>query len=293
MKINKRIKVLDFKLSKILNWGLFWAYKSKFSWSWMEFSEHREYYFWDHVKNIDWKASNKTGEMFVKKYEEERDLNVLFFLDNSDSMNFWSHNITKKDLLLEIFYSLSLSAYYNNDNIWWAILNDKGVSFIDYKKSRDNIYRIIDFLEKNNEIHSKKNSFLEWKSTLNNILHYLITHKINNNLVFILTDDVSNIDEKLLKLATNRNEIVVINIFDYFENNLSDLLWSLTINNENTFLNIDLSTNEKKDKYINNRYNQIEYLKNILEKNRVWYINIDTKSDIFKKLMWYFNKIKK
>jgi hypothetical protein len=46
MKINKKIKVLDFKLSKILNWGLFGAYKSKFSWNWMEFSEHKEYHFW-------------------------------------------------------------------------------------------------------------------------------------------------------------------------------------------------------------------------------------------------------
>ena len=63
MKINKKIKILDFKLSKILNWWLFWAYKSKFSWNWMEFAEHKEYHFWDHVKDIDWKASSKTNQI--------------------------------------------------------------------------------------------------------------------------------------------------------------------------------------------------------------------------------------
>jgi len=32
-------------------------------------------------------------------------------------MSFGSQNKTKKETLEEIFYSLALSAYYNNDNI--------------------------------------------------------------------------------------------------------------------------------------------------------------------------------
>ena len=293
MKMNKKIKILDFKLSKMLNWWLFWAYKSEFSWSWMEFSEHRQYHFWDQVKNIDWKASNKTNEMFIKKYEEERDLNVLFFLDNTISMKFWSNILTKKDLLVEIFYSLWLSAYYNNDNIWWAIFNEEWINFIDYKKSRNNIYKIIDILENNNDIKIDNSFNKKLETKFNKILDYLIKHKIHDNLVFILTDDIEKIDEKLLKLACNKNDIVVINIFDYFENNISDLLWNLIINDQNNFLNLDLSSTSNIEKYKNIRKNKIKYIKNILEKNKVGYININTKSDIFNELMWYFNKIQK
>jgi uncharacterized protein (DUF58 family) len=55
--------------------------------------------------------------MYIKKFDEERDLNVLFLLDNSESMSFGTKTETKKDLLEEIFYSLSFSAFQNNDNI--------------------------------------------------------------------------------------------------------------------------------------------------------------------------------
>jgi hypothetical protein len=285
MKINKKIKVLDFKLSKILNWGLFGAYKSKFSWNWMEFSEHKEYHFWDHVKNIDWKASSKTWEMYVKKYEEERDLNVLFFLDNTESMSFWSDKITKRDLLIDIFYSLSLSAYYNNDNIWWAIYDEYWISFINYKKSRENIYKIIDILEK-----EKQEKFNKDTNKINKILDYLVTNNLSENLIFILTDSTEKVNEKLLKLVSNNNDVVIINIFDYFENNLSDLLWDVVLNKWNNFASIDIS-NEKLEEYKKHRKNQLWHFKDIIEKNKLWYIKIDTKSDILKELMGYFSKV--
>jgi uncharacterized protein (DUF58 family) len=48
----------------------------------MEFDEHKNYNSGDNIRDIDWKASSKTGELFVKKYEQEKDLKVLFVLDN-------------------------------------------------------------------------------------------------------------------------------------------------------------------------------------------------------------------
>lgn len=287
MKIEKKIKILDFKLSKILNWWLFWAYKSNFSWNWMEFDEHSEYHFWAPLKDIDWKASSKTDNIYVKKYEEERDLNVLFVIDNTISMNFWSQDKIKKDTLEEIFYSLSLSAYYNNDNIWWIIFNEKKFDYIDHKKSKNNIYKILDILEKeNNNEYKEFNKF-------NKIFKYLVSRNIKNNLIFILTDENKKIDEKLLRLISSNNEIVVINIFDDFENNLTNLPIELSLDLWNDFLNIDLADNKKVIEYKKLRKNNIIHIKELLNKNRSWYIYIDNKSDIAQKLMEYFNKIRK
>jgi len=288
MEINKKIKILDFKLSKILNWWLFWAYKSNFSGNWMEFSEHKEYHFWDHIKNIDWKASNKTDVMFVKKYEEERDLNVFFVLDNTISMNFWSHNITKKQLLEEVFYSLSLSAYHNNDNIWWMIFNENNINYIDYKKSKNNIYKILELLEKKEKFININGGQI---NKFNKIFKYIINRGIKDNLIFILTDYIDNIDETLLRLVANKNEIVYINIFDHFENNLINMPWNISLNLGNNFLNIDLSKKENIDKYRKQRREKNEYMELTLNKNKIWYIYLDTKSDIFNELIMYFNKI--
>jgi len=48
----------------------------------------------------------------------------------------------------------------------------------------------------------------------------IINRKIKNNLIFILTDKAEKFDKKLLKNINNQNEIIIINIFDSFENEL-------------------------------------------------------------------------
>jgi len=287
MKINKKIKILDFKLSKIINWWLFGAYKSRFSWNGMEFSEHREYNFWDQLKDIDWKASSKWDLMYIKKYEEERDLNVLFILDNSLSMKFGSKDKTKKDILEEIFYGLALSAYYKNDNIWWLIFDEVNLDFIDYKKSRNNIYKILNTLDQKKE--NKKNKDM---NKFNTIFKYLINRWIKDNLIFIITDEIKNINEKLLKSVSNINDIIYINVFDVIENNLIDLDGDISLSFWNEFSNITLNDYQRKN-YIQYRKEKINYLKEVFNKSKIWYISLDSKSDVFSKLIRYFNKIKK
>ena len=148
MDIEKKIKLLDFKLSKNLASNLFWIYKTTFHGNWIDFAEHKEYTFWDSIKDIDWKASAKTGELFVKKYEEDRDLNVLFLIDVSSSMEFWSKEKTKRETQEEIFYSLAFSALQNDDNVWWFIYDDDILEFVPMGKGSKNIFRILDLIEK-------------------------------------------------------------------------------------------------------------------------------------------------
>ena len=307
MILNKKIKIIDFKLSKILNWWLFWAYKSKFTWNWMEFAEHKEYQFWDGLKNIDWKASARSDQIFTKKYEEERDLNVLFVIDNFESMQFWSKEKTKKDLVEEIFYSIWLSAFYNNDSIWWVVFDENSIfekfgwKFFDYKKSRENIYKILEELEKNK--NNKKEFF--WDK-LKIFLEFLVKKWVKNNLIFILTDWIKDLDdtnlwkwslnEKLLKKINGRNEVIFINIFDFFENFLLknlDLWWEVNLSFWEEFLNIDFWDKKKILEYQKLREKKLEFIKNNFEKNHIWYIKIDTESDVSSELIRYFENIKR
>lgn len=284
MNINKKIKLLDFKLTKTLGWSLFWAYKSKFYWTWMEFAEHREYTFWDSVKNIDWKVSARTTDMQIKKYEEERDLNVLFLIDISQTMMFWSEEKTKLDILEEIFYSLSFSALQNNDNIWAFIYDEKIIDFVPYKRSVWNIFKILEIIDKNKE----KTTF---KKNTMNVLNEINKQKIRNSLIFILTDDTNLENENILRLSWSKNEVIFINIFDYFENNLTNFNNDFSFNFENEFLNIFLKKEEKIEKYRLLREKNITALKYYLQKNQIRYLMIDTKKNLYKELIWFFNTI--
>lgn len=66
------------------------GYTSAFRGGGVEFEELRPYTFGDEVRSIDWNATARSGEPWVKRFREERAHTVLVLLDVSASMAFGS-----------------------------------------------------------------------------------------------------------------------------------------------------------------------------------------------------------
>jgi uncharacterized protein (DUF58 family) len=79
---------LEFTTKKIVEGALTGIHKSPFHGFSVEFLEHRQFQNGDETKNIDWKLFAKTGEHYIKKFEEETNLNLQLVLDTSSSMYF-------------------------------------------------------------------------------------------------------------------------------------------------------------------------------------------------------------
>jgi len=56
----------------------------------VEFADHRNYVVGDDLRYLDWNLYGRLDRLFLKLYEEERELPVRVFLDASASMNFGS-----------------------------------------------------------------------------------------------------------------------------------------------------------------------------------------------------------
>lgn len=54
----------------------------------VEFADHRNYVLGDDLRYLDWNLFGRLDRLFLKLYEEERELPVTIFLDASESMNF-------------------------------------------------------------------------------------------------------------------------------------------------------------------------------------------------------------
>src|SRR5882672_3593005 len=54
----------------------------------VEFADHRTYVAGDDFRYIDWNLFGRLDRLFLKLYEEERELPVRIFLDASESMSF-------------------------------------------------------------------------------------------------------------------------------------------------------------------------------------------------------------
>ncbi len=296
----KRYKDLEIKIKKKLSWDFLGSFKSAFKWLWVEFDSLREYIPWDSIKSIDWKTTAKLWDVHVKNYEEEKDLKILFLIENSPSLNFGSEKQTKRQTLEEIFFLLAQSAISTGHSIWIQVTQPfenippskggLGGAFIDFKRWEENIIKTLDVLNKKNNLSIPPSkgglggAFVsKWGLGGNKNL------KIKDSLIFLLTDNLGRENTDLKYLNIN-NEIITINIWDYFENNLSEE--SFEVDFFRKIWNIFFWKNNKITQYKRLRKNKIEKLKRSLKKQHIEFLHLDNRDNIFLKFYKFFNSYK-
>lgn len=300
MNIKDKIKLLDLKTSKMVDTIFVWNYKTRFKWQWIEFADLREYEPWDDVKNIDWIVSAKQNKIFVKKYIEERLLKSIFLIDVWSWMNFGMWKKQKKDSLIEIFTMLAFSSVKNWDMVWALIYDDCVIKYFPPKKWKVNVLAIIRTLYEifNNSSYKeelKKSSLKSyWKifwvnpaRTLDLAIDFTIKHKTRNSLVFALTDQIKDMNEKKLKIIWMKNDFVFINIFDEFENKLN-FDWVFNFIDNGQFIQINTADSKLRERYFENRSSKLEKLQKKMRKFRVDYLSIDNTTNIFSYFYKYF-----
>jgi len=99
-----RLGSLDLKARTIVEGFLAGLHRSPFKGFSVEFAEYRQYLPGDDLATLDWKVYARTDRHFVKKFEEETNLDCHILLDVSQSMGYGSGPLTK------IRYSAFLAA---------------------------------------------------------------------------------------------------------------------------------------------------------------------------------------
>lgn len=265
----EKYKSLEITLNKKILWDFIWAFNNSVRWVWSEFESLKQYEVWDSVKSIDWKKSAKSWTIFTRNYEDEKNLNIVFIINIDDSINFGSREKTKLETLLETYYILAKSSVESGHNIWAFINNE----FINFDNTKSNIIKIFNNIIKTSiNLESKTKDFINSKNLKN-------LQNLKNNLIFYIDLDYSNFIKKL----NITNNIIYINIFDNFENNLAEDKFTFN----SWFLDI-FTWDKKRLDYIKLRENKALILKNILLKNNIKYLSLDNESDIYLELFKMF-----
>jgi uncharacterized protein (DUF58 family) len=90
-----RLGSLDLKARAIVEGFINGLHRSPFKGFSVEFAEYRQYLPGDDLATLDWKVYARTDRHFVKKFEEETNLECHILLDVSRSMGYGSAGITK------------------------------------------------------------------------------------------------------------------------------------------------------------------------------------------------------
>ena len=110
VNVNPMIKKLELISKKGISGFLSGEFRSAFKGSGLEFHGFRPYTPGeDDAKNIDWKASLRSRHLLVKELVEERNNNIVFFVDVSSSMSFGSGSQLKNEYVIEMFASMAYS----------------------------------------------------------------------------------------------------------------------------------------------------------------------------------------
>jgi uncharacterized protein (DUF58 family) len=193
-------------------------YHTTFKGQGVEFDEVRPYVPGDDVRSIDWNVTARTGEPFIKRYSEERELTILFLVDVSGSQGYGSVRRSKMELAAEVTALLALTAIRNRDKIGLALFSDRIVKYIPPRRGRDSVMRLV------REVLAAEDG-AEGGTDIAEALRFLNGVQKRRAVVFLVSDfmDDASRYEKLLRAAARRHDLVCVPVADPAESFLPDV----------------------------------------------------------------------
>ena len=279
----KKVRNIEIKARGLTRQIFAGQYHSAFKGRGISFSEVREYQYGDDIRSIDWNVTARFNHPYVKVFEEERELTVMLLVDVSGSGNFGTRGSYKREQITEIAALLAFSAINNNDKIGVIFFSDRVEKFISPQKGRKHILRIIrELLDFRPE--SKKTS-------LNEPLRYLTNAIKKRCTAFIISDFMAPDFEQSLRIASNKHDIVGLNINDIMEKNLPDIgLIYITDPETGDNIWVDTSLKSVRRKYYERWQSDRERLNAIFKRCGVDNANIFTGEDYVRPLINLFKK---
>lgn len=280
-ELAKKIRHIHYTTNRAVNTRLSGEYESVFKGQGIEFEEVREYQPGDDVRSIDWNVTARSGKPYIKRYVEERELNIMFLVDLSGSGTFGSGPLTKNEVAAEVCALLAFSAIKNNDRVGLIIFTEHVEMFIPPSKGTRHVLRIIRELLYFNPYHSRTN--------ISGALEYLGRVSKQEEVVFLVSDFIDSGYEKQLTLAAKQHDLIAVQITDPKEIELPaiGMIEFEDAETGETRL-IDTSHPRFRQGFKASVYNRQERLKGLLTKAGADFLRIDTHQDYVNSIIQFF-----
>lgn len=213
-------------------------FRSLFRGQGIEFEGVRDYIRGDDVRTIDWNVTARMGHAFVKVFEEERELQVLLIMDNSESMMIKHDKKSKFEIAQDASALITIACELNSCSLG-AIFFDGQINFCTKPLlNKSQTMLILNKISKQNETPVKG-------SVLNSALISASRILKKRSLIFIFSDFRSEGWQKALVALAKKNDVLAFNIFDSFDYQFPEL-GSVVFKDAETGSKMILPTTSKK-----------------------------------------------
>lgn len=124
-QILARLKGLDLVARLAVEGFMAGLHRSPFHGFSAEFSDHRQYIAGDPIRHLDWKVYAKTQRLFLKRFEEDTNLQAYLLLDRSGTMAYGSDGITKWEYARMVAASLAHLLLTQRDAVGLALFDNE------------------------------------------------------------------------------------------------------------------------------------------------------------------------
>jgi uncharacterized protein (DUF58 family) len=282
-EILKKIRKLEIQTKGIVNTLFGGEYQSAFKGRGMEFTEVRAYNYGDDIRQIDWNVTARTGDPFIKVFEEEREQTLMLCIDISQSGTFGSQSQSKMDLAIELCAVLAFSAIKNSDKVGLVLFSDHIEKVVPPKKGRTHVLRLI------RELYTTKPTGTG--TDIADALSY-INRLLDRRAIVVLASDFQDDNfEKQLRITNQKHDLVNLIINDELEDELPDI-GLVTLKDAETGAEkiVDTSSSKVRKTYKINRMKQKAYIHDMMLKMKIDAVEVQTNQSYVQPLMNFFKR---
>lgn len=173
---------------------------------------------------IDWKASLRANDLLARQYIEEKDLDIYFVIDASNSMLFGSGRQLKAEYVGEMVAAMSYVIAESGDNVGLIFFTDKIIQILRPGRGRNQFGLVTKFLS-DTKIYGGD-------FDMRVVIDYILQTINSSYSVFVLFSDFIRTHkdcERHLRLLGARFETMAVMIRDPLDESLPDTPYQLII----------------------------------------------------------------
>jgi uncharacterized protein (DUF58 family) len=216
-EVLRRVRRLEIRARHLVEDVFAGQSESVFKGRGVEFAEVRPYVVGDEVRDIDWNVTARFGSPYVKRFVEERELTVVLLVDASGSLEFGSQSHSKRELAAELASLLAFAGLKNSARVGLVLFSDRLELFVPPRRGRSQVLRVV------RELLTRplSGTGTDWAAGLEFANRVLRRHAV----LFVLSDFLAPVDQRLFRITARRHELVCLWIEDPREQELPAVGW--------------------------------------------------------------------
>lgn len=199
---------MELKARTVVEGFLSGLHRSPFKGFSVEFAEYRQYLPGDDLTTIDWKVYARSDRHYVKKFEEETNLDCHVLLDVSASMGYGSQGVTKLEYGSYLTASLAYLMNRQRDAVGFIAFDDRMVRMLPASARPGHLRSILIELEQLK---------LGERTDCSKPLHQLAEALVKRGMVVLISDlldEPSHVIDGLKHFRFKGTEVVVFHVLD-------------------------------------------------------------------------------